>query len=365
MYSQNPSGVGIYTREILNQLQQNFNNKDIEMVYYSYTAVGLKGNNKIIKVKLPFPFEYIFKWFLPLHRFIWNIFYLPILAKKFDLVYSLSSHGSPFIKKQIITIHDLICFHFPKQHTFQFCYFKFILPSIIKTSKKIIAISNFTKNEVIKYYNTEQKKIYVVHNGGNDFNTLQNSLRESEKKLFKTFSITKPFFLTVGASYPHKNTHLLIQAMQKLPEYELIVTGSDNRYMQHLRKYIQNEKMNNIVFTGYITDSQLQTLYSKCCANVYLGMYEGFGFPPMEAGLHNKISIVSPSEALEEIYENAVVYVDSLHIKDITESLKKVVSPQFDKTSYIIALGKVLQQYTWNNAANKIYEIITDDFEEK
>lgn len=358
MYSENPSGVGIYTREILNNLQQKIKEDNIEMVYYSYTSNGLKGNNKIVPVKLPFLFEYLFKWFLPLHRILWNFFYLPFLAKKFDLVYSLSSHGSPFIKKQIITIHDLICFHFPRQHTFQFLYFKYLFPSVIKAAKQIIAISNFTKNEIVKYYNAPEQKVCVVYNGSDHLANLQEQIVETEIKSLQNIKTGKAFFLAVGASYPHKNTYLLIQAMEKLPEYLLVVTGSDNSYIHKLKKYVKRQNINNIIFAGYVSNKELQVLYTKCCANIYLGMFEGFGFPPMEAASYNKISVVASSGALIEIYDNAVVYVNNLNRNEIAETLIKVTSPQFDKVSYINRFNNILLQYTWNNSANNIYNII-------
>ena len=105
--------------------------------------------------------------FLSVYRLYWNFFILPFKARN-EPVYSFSSHGSPFCKNQIITIHDLICFEFPEQYKLQYFYFKYYVPLLIKSSKKIVVISEFTKKEVIKHYNIPNHKIETIYNGLNN-----------------------------------------------------------------------------------------------------------------------------------------------------------------------------------------------------
>ncbi len=155
MYTKNPTGVGIYIREVWNNLYIKLDAEQVEYVCYTYQMEQLNKCNKLSVIKLPFALQYLLNRLISLHRLIWNLFYLPFVAKKYDLIYSFSSHGSPFIKNQIITIHDLVCFNFPKQHRLQFLYFKYIMPYIIKTSKKIVVISQFTRSEVIKRYKVD------------------------------------------------------------------------------------------------------------------------------------------------------------------------------------------------------------------
>src|SRR5580765_6769708 len=116
MYTKKSSGVGIHAREIWNHISEN-EEKTVNDRCFAYTKENLERPASVFLIKIP-AINFLFSRFLSVHRLIWNIFYLPFIAKKHDLVYSFSSHGSPFIKNQVITIHDLICFEFPKQHRF-------------------------------------------------------------------------------------------------------------------------------------------------------------------------------------------------------------------------------------------------------
>src|SRR4051812_1845243 len=201
MYTKNPPGVGIYIREVYNRLNAKLGEKKLHYKCYTYSEDGLDEKKSLSIIKMPLFLELLFRRFVSLHRIIWNIFYLPFLAKKYDIVYSLSSHGSPFIKNQIITIHDLICFDYPKQNKFQYLYFKFLLPSIIKASKKIVVISEFTRNAVIERYKVNPSKIIVVYNGGDHLNNPNILVSSADIKKLENWVGNKPFFLTVGASF--------------------------------------------------------------------------------------------------------------------------------------------------------------------
>ena len=95
MLNKKPTGVGIYSRKL----------------------IDIISKNTLLKFKILFIAE---TRFISIYRLLWNFFCLPLKAKKGDLIFSFSTHGTPFHKKQIITIHDLICLNFPEQHKFQY-----------------------------------------------------------------------------------------------------------------------------------------------------------------------------------------------------------------------------------------------------
>ena len=152
MYTKKTAGVGIWIKEGYKKfIEQDLLHADSTL--YAYSSEGLTQKGTVKKIKLPFFLEAFFKNTLSLHRIIWNVFFLPRIASEYDLVFSFSSHGTPFVKNQIITIHDLICMAFPfSQHKTQYFYFKYLMPSIVRSCKKIVTVSEYTKGEVIKYY---------------------------------------------------------------------------------------------------------------------------------------------------------------------------------------------------------------------
>ncbi len=358
MYSENPPGVGVNTREAYNALTGRLIEKNIEFKCYTYSKKDLKCQQNITIIKLPLIIEFFLKKFVSFHRLVWNIFYLPMIARKFDLVYSFTSHGSPFIKNQIITIHDLICFKFPDQNRFQYLYFKFILPHIIKSCKKIIVISEFTKNDVMKRYHVSSSKLEVIYCGHDHLNNLKFSSEEAFEKKVIELTLGKPFFITVGASYAHKNVDKIIEAMQILPDYLLIVTGPNRKYYNNLKVSTAHKKYRNIIFLNYVSDSFLKFLYKKCVANIYISSYEGFGSTPLEAAMNDKISIVSNKSVLPEIYGNSVVYVNPENLQDVEEALLSVTSSDFDAELYKSKFPQLINKYSWGNMASNIMRVI-------
>lgn len=359
MFTEKPTGVGIYIRELWNNLYKLLDEEKIEYKMYAYERKGLEQQKNILKIKLPFFLEIFFKNFLSIHRLLWNIFFLPSIAKDYDFVYSFSSHGSPFIKKQIITVHDLICFSFPSQHRFQYLYFNYMFPFIIKASKKIVVVSKFTKKEVVKYYKTQDSKIDVIYNGGNHLNNQTTTSILSNEEDIRSSLVDKKFFLTVGANYPHKNIERLLKAMEFIsPELNLVIVGNDNAYYHQLKQQTEKNKQLNVFFLHYVSSALLAWLYKNCIANVYISLYEGFGFPPLEAALYNSVSVVSNTTALPEIYNDAVIYTDALNVNAIAASLTRVSSSSFVPDVYIRRFPVLIKNYKWRKTAQQIKMLI-------
>lgn len=358
MYMENPTGIGTYIKEVWNHLYKKLNKEEIEYRCYVYYKEKLNKQEQVLCIISSIWLKRLFNKIISVHRVLWNIFYLPFIAKKYDLIYSFSSHGSPFVTNQIITIHDLVCFNFPKQHKFQFLYFKYIMPYIIKASKKIVVISEFTKNEVIKYYKVHPNKITVIYNGSDHLKHTGTLLSAKEKKLYNQVA-DKKFFLTVGASYPHKNIEGLIEAVHQMSDKtSLVIIGTVNKHYNKLQTLVRKKGTGNIIFMEYISSSFLGLLYRKCIANVYISFYEGFGFPPLEAAAHNKISIVSTSGASYEIYGNAVLYVNPEKINEIKTALLLVKSTRFSFCEYEKRLSELSSKYKWSTTAHKITELM-------
>ena len=245
MYTGKQAGVDICIREIYNRLPASVIQAN-SITCYTYSLQLLNGNITTKIIKLPF-LNALFKKSISLHRIIWNMLYLPALARNYDIVYSFSSHGGFFIKNQVLTVHDLISLSFPAQHRFQFFYFKYILPGIINSSKKIVAISAFTKQQVIDKYKLNPAKICVIYNGGNHLKPVtKDSTLQKEKEVLEAKINGRSFFLLVGATYPHKNADTVIKAMQSMPGYMLIITGAGNKYLAALQQLADQQQIKNV-----------------------------------------------------------------------------------------------------------------------
>lgn len=357
MYTGNPNGNGIYIREVFNRLSILLDEQAIDYTCFAYTADGLLNADNVTVIKFPFQ-RSGFNRLVSIHRLLWNVFVLPFIARKYDLVYSFSSHGTPFFKSQVITVHDLICFEFPSQHKFQYVYTKFLLPIILRSCKRVVTISGFTKQMVIKNFSTRPEKILTIYNGG-DHLKRQASFPVSYKARLSELTNNRPFFLCVGATYPHKNVAAVIRAMENFGDkYALLLTGPANNYYHTIKLQLINGSVNNVVLLDYVEDEFLQYLYANCLANIYISLHEGFGFPPMEAAGYDKISLLSTKTVLPEIYGDAAWYVDPYDISAIESAMQTIASPSFDGTLYHEKYKRLFSTYTWSKNVSNIYTLV-------
>lgn len=360
MYTGEPNGTGIYIQQTYNRLCKLLDSEGIPYTCFAYTKEGLLNQNNIHLIRIPAP-KKAFNRLLSLHRIWWNIFVLPLLARGYSQVYSFSNHGSPFIKNQVITIHDLICLEFPRQNKLQFLYNKYLLPFIMQTSKEVVAISAFTKENLLNHFNLDTNKIKVIYNGGDH---LQKQPGHGEQAHAELAAITnnKPFLLCAGATYPHKNASQLVQAMQRLDDTVLmIITGPANKYFRGLRQQVVEKKLSNVILLEYVSSDFLRCLYTHCLANIYISLHEGFGFPPMEAASYNKVSVLSDRGALPEIYGGTALYVNPHNVEEICEALQLFSTPGFDASPYTSKQPQLFRTYTWDKTVSEIYHLLAGE----
>lgn len=352
MYSDAPTGVGVHLREIINRLP--VKSEHLEFECFSYST-ALNPGIKVNPVKLPFGFD-VLKRFKPVHRILWNLFVLPVLARRFDVVYAGSSHGTPFYANQIITIHDLISLHYANQHRLQRYYFKYLLPLIIRSSKKVVVGAEFTKKDVLKTYKIDKNDVVVIHYGGDHLRLADPSAEKSAEEVTNITSDV-PFFLVVGCSFPNKNIERVIKAIDLIEEdCRLLIIGAASAYARGLkRQYAANER---VIFLDFVSGGRLGQLYKNARANVYVSLYEGFGFPPYEAALHGTVSIVSNTTSLPEIYGDSVYYVDPTSVDEIHGALKAFLAGEVRLQTYTAEFPALLAKYKWADTTAKVIETI-------
>ena len=151
MLDEHPTGVGVYSFNLINHLaaaQQHSENKSMTVFTPSCRYLH-KGINTVRLPALLLSSRY--GKFAALSRFLWNTFSYPLQAKKFGLLISPSTHGSFLLKNQIITVHDLISLHFDDISAHQRFYFRRLLPFLLKRAKLIVAVSETTKKDIIRF----------------------------------------------------------------------------------------------------------------------------------------------------------------------------------------------------------------------
>jgi len=352
-----PTGLGIYTIDIVREISKHIKPDDKLIVFTSHPEVFKGYNLKIERVS---------KWVQPKYgkraavlRFFWSqiVFPLRLLRNNVDLVYNTIHQGVFFTYRlQIITIHDLLCIKFPKQYKFQYCYFKFILPHLLKKCVAIIANSKNTKADISNYYNILPEKIHVVYCSYNE----ENFKPISPGRITPEYGLNN-YLLIVGASFSHKNIDRVLEAYSRVEHkinHDLVIIGGRKNYIDFLKKRAKALGIDkDTIFLGYVSLSNLSTLYSKASALIFPSLYEGFGIPPLEAMACGCPVVVSNTSSLPEVCGNAAYYINPYSVDRIADSIYKLVADEELRKSLIEKGLERVKMFSWEKTAKETLKI--------
>lgn len=256
--------------------------------------------------------------------------------------------------KVIITIHDLAFKSLKNVFTWKTKIWKNFMTNLsIKKADKIIAITEFTRKEIIRHYpKIDYKKIQMIHNGFNDFsNSIINNLNiKNEIK-----DIKKPYILSVSTISPRKNVDGLIKAFYNIKDEidnNLVVAGNDGWLYEEVHELVNKLNLEDrVLFTGKINDDELKYLYRNANIFAYVSFYEGFGLPPLEAMSYSVPTIVSNTSSIPEVVSDAAIKVDPSDIEAISENLRLLVYNEKLRKE-LISLGlQQIKKFSWENCA--------------
>ncbi len=344
MYGPAQGGIGRYIEQLIKQLQKiDQNNQYILFLRKSNFDECEITNSNFKKVLADIP------WYSLKEQ---TDFCKIIKKENIDLMHFPHWNVPLFYRgKFVVTIHDLIMYHFPRTEASThgpIVYWlkdklhRLILSSAAKRAQAVIATSEFTKNDIVKELKINPEKITVTYQAPFSQTTSIESLPTEVKK---------PYALYVGAGYPHKNLPALLCAWKKIEginsELNLVLAGRKNFFYDQLTNSVEFKNCQRIQYVSNPTDPQLETLYQNADLFVFPSLYEGFGLPPLEAMLRNIPVVSSNTSCLQEILGNAVWYFDPTD----TEDMARKILMTFDNTDLRDTLQKsgveLLKKYSW------------------
>lgn len=354
MVDEKPTGVGNVALNLINELQEYSNDIDILLL----SPVTIEKNNLPQKRISQLVRNDKYSKVSGIARFLWNQIFFTFYGYKYDLCYCPTTHGSLFLKNQIITIHDVISLNFPKNHRLQSLYFRFIVKILVKRAKYIITISEFTKKEIVKFYNCPEEKIKVIPNSYDKHNFRSINLENKNFFLFnKLKELNKQqFILIVGAAYPHKNIETILRAFSNTnirSNTAIVIVGGKNNYLNFLKDICEDLKItNDVLFLNYVSREELIELYNKASLLAYLSLYEGFGIPLLEAMACECPILTSDIPVFHEVCGEEVTYVNPIATKEVTELLNNLKYEPGRKKYFINS------EFSWSKSAEKLAKII-------
>ncbi|HLC94181.1 MAG TPA: glycosyltransferase family 1 protein [Patescibacteria group bacterium] len=270
------------------------------------------------------------KYLLPpiLLDLLWNrlhIFPIDHLIGKVDLIITSDWTEPPSRAKKITVIHDLVFLKFSETLPQKIIDVqKRRLQWVKKESALIIADSQSTKKDLTDLLNISQEKIEVVypaviHPRGGSSLTSQNY-----QTVLKKYQLTKPFILTVGKREPRKNLKRLMSAFLRsgLHDVDLVVVSSKGWKESEID--LDSSKYNAVKFLGFVPDHELYSLYQSALFFVFPSLYEGFGYPIVEAMQLGCPVATSNTSSLREIAQGNALLFDPHNEDAICQSLIKL-----------------------------------------
>ncbi len=245
--------------------------------------------------------------------------------EKTDLFFS-PYYKIPFSAKcrKVITIHDLHFLDDPlRQGASRFFPYVRYLKNAVQQADKVITVSNFSRQEVIRRLDADPSKVKVVYNGvGRVFRVLGEEARETINSKYK---INFKYILFVGNMLPHKNISGLLKAWASLKdksEFKLIIVAKKDPHYQGLVKRVKELSLEQeVIFLELLAEEDLALFYN--CAEVFVfpSFCEGFGLPPLEAMACGTPVACSNIPALKEVLGESVLYIDPNDPRGMSHSL--------------------------------------------
>lgn len=297
-------------------------------------------------------------------RIFFEQIFLPKKLKNKNIDLLIATGNTALLRppcKTLLIVFDLIYFVYPKYYSFlKRIYLHKLVKYSCEKADRIATISENTKNDIVKYFNINSKKIDSIFGGINTENFSKIKKEEAEKFVEKKYGIKK-FIFSPTPLWPHKNNDLLVKIFsqlkkeKKIPQ-KLIITGVDpyNR-KKLLEKIISEEKLENEVFyLGRVSGKDLPYLYSAADLLMYLSSYEGFGLPILEAMSSGCPTIVSNRSSLPEVTGNAGILVNPLNKKEVVEKSWKILSDTELRNSLIKMGLERSKEFSWQKVAKRL-----------
>ncbi|MEI7891327.1 MAG: glycosyltransferase family 1 protein [bacterium] len=306
------------------------------------------------------------------NKFLWNFWFLPRYLKKNPIDIYHTQYITPFFvskKIKIVTIVHDISFNFFPQFIkfFDLLFLKILIPLSLRRADKIIGVSKFTRDEIIKYYKIDASKVEYVYNAlgeeflRNDFSAKQlNAVREK-------YSLPTKFILYLGTLQPRKNVGHLIETFarikDRLGETKLVICGNMSAHNcdKQIQKNITKLKLENeVIFPGFVDQQDKVAIFSLAHVFAFPSLYEGFGIPPLEAMSQKVPVICSDIASLREVAGQGVLFFDTQNLDDFAKKLYDISMDDELRSKLIQSGFSQIELFCWKKSAQKMLAIYGD-----
>ncbi len=353
-----PTGVGRYLRNLLSCWAK----EDLSDSFHLYSRSPLKGYPFLSSPRLHL--RYLSSRLLP-SGFYWEQFIVPPHLKrdKIELFFGPGYSLPLRLKcKGAVTVHD-VSFEahpewFPPRERFRR---RFLCRQAVRRAEVVFADSNFTKEEIIRYYKVPEEKIKVVYNCVEP-NFRQIADGEALEEFRRRLNLTERVLLYTGAILNRRSIPEVIKAFgevaKRVPEVSLVLVGENRTYPWiDLPAVVASLGLENRVkLLGYVNDEDLVMLYNIAEIFIYLSSYEGFGLPPLEALACGTPVILQDTPAAGEVFGNTIIMLPRAEVPIIAEAVIELLHDEGKREEMVRRGTQLIRRFSCTTSARLTLE---------
>jgi glycosyltransferase involved in cell wall biosynthesis len=354
-------GIGWFTFETLNRITKKHPEHQFYFIFDRKFSPEFVFSSNVTPV---------IAWPPARHPFLWFLFFeigLPKALRKIKPDVFVSTDGWCSLSTKVKTInviHDLNFEHYPQFLPFLVrTYYLYFFPKFARKAERLVTVSEFSKQDLIRKYKIAPNKIDVVYNG---FSTRYKPVDELiiEKTRVK-YSTACPYFLFVGTIHSRKNIANQIKAFAvfktKWPgnKIKLLLVGEKKWMTTDICEAYDNSPFRDeVIFTGRVGDNELERILASALALVYVSYFEGFGIPILEAMACGVPVITSNTSSMPEVAGDAALLANPFNPDEIALCMEQLAKDTKLRNALINAGFVRLKLFSWDNSAAQLWTAI-------
>lgn len=351
------AGVGRYTRALVEHLGESCGTDQLRLFYFDFRRRGLTFATPGLDQQAIHwcPGRLVQKSWKTLHwpPFDW-------LAGRAD-VYHFPNFIIPPLAdgRTVVTVHDVSFLRFPEMaEAKNLAYLKAHIADTVRRADAIITDSRFSAGEITELLRADPAKVFSIPLGVADHMRLPDP--EAVARMRRERGLTRPYLLTVGTLEPRKNTAFLASVFEAMTAFDgdLVIAGMRGwKYEPILERLRASPRKRAIRYLEYVGDNELPALYAGAELFLFPSLYEGFGFPPLEAMLCGAPVLASTAGALQEVLGAGARLIAEFDAERWAGEALRLLSDSAMRSAAIEKGRAWAQRYTWRETARQTWDV--------
>lgn len=360
------SGIGYYQQELLKAL---FDADEMDSFLLQYFDPRRQQGDPAERFGRKNVVSEPCRWFsATLYQLMWTVLPVPygmFFKSRPDVTMFFNYYLPPFARgKKVLVVYDTVIKDYPETMSFRTrTMLDLTLKRSIRRADKIITISEFSKNQIIKHFGVAPENIVIIPCAADEKKFFPMDDREAvRRQVCPKYGIDGKYYLYLGNLEPRKNIVRLVEAYSKAVKKRsdiplLVIAGGKGwLYEEIFNKVKELGLSDKVIFTGYVDDEDVPLIMNGAEAFCFPSIYEGFGMPPLEAMSCGVPVIVSNTSSLPEVTGDCGISVDPYDTDDIAGALIKMTDRDFSEAQRIKGIERA-KSFSWKKSAGLLKKL--------